>query len=369
MKTVVIFGGSGFVGSHIIRRLAKKGYKLIIPYQILPDLPKLRILGNVGQIIPIRFKNLEEEVIIKSIKNADAIINLKTIWDQENITYENGILKFNHKLIDIIKKNNTLTHYIFFSGLGVDESSLSQRIKIIAKSENYILSNFNNSIIVRPGIILGGNDNFLGRLIPIMKFSPFIPLFGGGDSNIQPVFIDDVAKALDLFDVFQATFGHCFGVSLDRCQWRSQLMDGRIKELSSHILSKFLLSDVADRPNVTRQFVCFCVADAGTSNPENWRFHSFDGRQTHFRNDGPRCQFGKQQLALRIKRFQSQNELHRFASKLVRVLLAQQGCHRWIGELDATFVVSNRDPLVQTVEDIIGLFLAHLGNSLSQLCF
>ena len=107
-------------------------------------------------------------------------------------------MKFNHQLIDIIKKNNTLTHYIFFSGLGVDESSLSQRIKNIAKSENYILKNFHNSIILRPGIILGGNDNFLGRLIPIMKFSPFIPLFGGGNSNIQPVFIDDVAKAVEL---------------------------------------------------------------------------------------------------------------------------------------------------------------------------
>ena len=198
MKTVVIFGGSGFVGRHIIRRLAKKGYKLIIPYQILPDLPKLRILGNVGQIIPIRFKNLEDDIIIKSINNADAIINLKTIWDEGNISFENGILKFNRELIDIIKIKNTLASYIFFSGLGVDESSLSQRIKNIAKSENYILKNFHNSIILRPGIILGGNDNFLGRLIPIMKFSPFIPLFGGGNSNIQPVFIDDVAKGLEL---------------------------------------------------------------------------------------------------------------------------------------------------------------------------
>ena len=198
MKTVVIFGGSGFVGRHIIRRLAKKGYKLIIPYQILPDLPKLRILGNVGQIIPIRFKNLEDDIIIKSINNADAIINLKTIWDEGNISFENGILKFNRELIDIIKIKNTLAFYIFFSGLGVDESSLSQRIKNIAKSENYILKNFHNSIILRPGIILGGNDNFLGRLIPIMKFSPFIPLFGGGNSNIQPVFIDDVAKAVEL---------------------------------------------------------------------------------------------------------------------------------------------------------------------------
>ena len=198
MKTVVIFGGSGFVGRHIIRRLAKKGYKLIIPYQILPDLPKLRILGNVGQIIPIRFKNLEDDIIIKSINNADAIINLKTIWDEGNISFENGILKFNRELIDIIKIKNTLASYIFFSGLGVDESSLSQRIKNIAKSENYILKNFHNSIILRPGIILGGNDNFLGRLIPIMRFSPFIPLFGGGNSNIQPVFIDDVAKAVEL---------------------------------------------------------------------------------------------------------------------------------------------------------------------------
>ena len=107
MKTVVIFGGSGFVGRHIIRRLAKKGYKLIIPYQILPDLPKLRILGNVGQIIPIRFKNLEDDIIIKSINNADAIINLKTIWDEGNISFENGILKFNRELIDIIKIKNT----------------------------------------------------------------------------------------------------------------------------------------------------------------------------------------------------------------------------------------------------------------------
>ena len=197
MKTVVIFGGSGFVGSHIIRRLAKKGYKLIIPYQILPDLPKLRILGNVGQIIPIRFKNLEEDIIIKSINNADAIINLKTIWDERNTTFESGILKFNRELIDIIKTKNTLTCFIFFSGLGVDENSLSRRIKNIAKSENYILKNFNKSIILRPGIILGGNDNFLGSLIPIMKLSPFIPLFGGGDSNIQPVFIDDVAKAVE----------------------------------------------------------------------------------------------------------------------------------------------------------------------------
>ena len=198
MKTVVIFGGSGFVGSHIIRRLAKKGYKLIIPYQILPDLPKLRILGNVGQIIPIRFRNLEDDIIIKSINNADVIINLKTIWDEGNISFENGILKFNRELIDIIKIKNTLAPYIFFSGLGVDESSLSQRIKNIAKSENYILKNFHNSIILRLGIILGGNDNFLGRLIPIMRFSPFIPLFGGGNSNIQPVFIDDVAKAVEI---------------------------------------------------------------------------------------------------------------------------------------------------------------------------
>ena len=70
MKTVVIFGGSGFVGNHLTRRLAKNGYRIIIPYQKQANESKLRLFGVTGQIIPIRFKSLDEENIVNILLNS-----------------------------------------------------------------------------------------------------------------------------------------------------------------------------------------------------------------------------------------------------------------------------------------------------------
>ena len=80
MKTVVIFGGAGFIGHHIIRRIAKNGYIIIVPYQRSANEAKLRFFGDVGQVIPIKFTNIRDEKIIKSIEFADVIVNLKTVW-------------------------------------------------------------------------------------------------------------------------------------------------------------------------------------------------------------------------------------------------------------------------------------------------
>ena len=76
MKTVVIFGGSGFIGQNIARRIAKNGYKIIVPYQRSINEAKLKLFGNVRQIIPIKFTNIQDLSIIESIKKADTIINL-----------------------------------------------------------------------------------------------------------------------------------------------------------------------------------------------------------------------------------------------------------------------------------------------------
>ena len=197
MKTVVIFGGSGFLGRYIIRRLAKKAYKIIVPYQQPSNLAKLRILGNIGQIIPIKFSKLDDELIRFLIKNSSYIINLKTLWDEKNTTYEEGIYNFNKKLVKIINSVNRFVPFVFFSGLGVTNSSFSKRIKFIYDTEEYISKNMLNSVILKPGIVLGGNDQFLKKIVPIIKLFPAIPLFGSGNSKIQPVYVDDVAKAVE----------------------------------------------------------------------------------------------------------------------------------------------------------------------------
>ena len=197
MKTVIIFGGSGFVGRHIIRRLVKKAYKIIIPYQQPTNEAKLRHFGSIGQVIPIKYFNVQDEIIIDIIHKSDVIINLKTMWQENRASFEAGIYQFNVDLVKIINKSNKKKPFLFFSGLGTDKNSMSKRTRMIAKSEDYIGNNCINSCIFRPGIILGSDDQFLKKILPLFKYSIFIPLFGTGNAKFQPVYIDDIAKAIE----------------------------------------------------------------------------------------------------------------------------------------------------------------------------
>ena len=210
MKSIVIFGGAGFVGKHLIRRLAKCGYRIIVPYQKSTSEEKLRLLGNTGQIIPYYFKNLKDKKIKTILKQANVCINLKTSWSSKKTTFNQTIFEFNEELLNILKKNKSLKQIIYFSGLGVDEDVKSLRSVAIHKTENLIRSNLNNSIIIRPGIILGGGDQFLSLLLTIFKMSYFIPLFGNGRSKFQPVFIDDVSLLVEKIVKYNLLENHIF---------------------------------------------------------------------------------------------------------------------------------------------------------------
>ena len=196
MKTVVIFGGSGFIGRHIISRIVKSDLKIIIPYQTQTNEANLRLLGSAGQVIPFKFRYLKDKKMSILLNHADVIINLKTLWDEKKINFKRGILDFNKNLIDIIKNFEKNPQFIYFSGLGVDIRDQSARSRAILLSEQYIQKNLDNSAIIRPGIIIGGEDKFLKSLLPLFKKSFFIPLFGNGLSKFQPVFVDDVSMAI-----------------------------------------------------------------------------------------------------------------------------------------------------------------------------
>ncbi len=197
MKSIVIFGGAGFVGKHLIRRLAKNGYKIIVPYQKSIQEAKIRLLGVTGQIIPFQFSSLDDKRLESVLLNSDICINLKTTYDQKKGNFNKTIYAFNKKLLKILKLNKDLKQFIFFSGLGVDIDNNSSRSIAIHKSENTAFQTVENSIIIRPGVIIGGGDVFLKRLLPIFKMSFFVPLFGDGSTKFQPVFIDDVSLAIE----------------------------------------------------------------------------------------------------------------------------------------------------------------------------
>ena len=198
MESIVILGGAGFVGKHLIRRLAKKGYKIIVPYQKSIQEAKIRLLGVTGQIIPFRYETLEDERLKSILNTATVCINLKTTYDQKKGDFNKTIFKFNQKIIKIIKSSNKLKQYIFFSGLGADIDKKSTRSIAVYKSEIEASKYIKNTMIIRPGVIIGGGDLFLKKLVPIFKASFFVPLFGDGLTRFQPVFIDDVSLATEI---------------------------------------------------------------------------------------------------------------------------------------------------------------------------
>ena len=108
MKSIVIFGGAGFVGKHLIRRLTKYGHKIFVPYQRSVQEAKIRLLGVTGQGIPFRYSSLEDERLKSILNNADVCINLKTIYDKKKGDFNSTIYKFNQKLIRILKSSKVL---------------------------------------------------------------------------------------------------------------------------------------------------------------------------------------------------------------------------------------------------------------------
>ena len=196
MKSIVIFGGAGFIGKHLIRRLAKNGYKIIVPYQKSIQEAKIRLLGTTGQIIPFRYNSLNDKRLKSVLQNTDICINLKTTYDLKKGTFNETIYKFNQKLLKLLKSNQDLKQYIFFSGLGTDVDKNSTRSKAIFKSEKDAFKIIDNVAIIRPGVIVGGGDLFLKSLLPIFKMSFFVPLFGDGSTKFQPVYIDDISLAV-----------------------------------------------------------------------------------------------------------------------------------------------------------------------------
>jgi uncharacterized protein YbjT (DUF2867 family) len=191
MKSIIIFGGSGYVGKNLIRSFVKKDYKIIIPYQRQIDEAELRLSGSVGQIIPFHFSSLENPKLLSILKNTEICINLKTTWDSKESYLEKSIYTFNKELIEIIKKSSTIKKFIYFSGLGTEKRS-TLRNEIISKTEELITRELKNSMIIRPSVILGNGDQFLSSLLPIFKMSFFIPLFGDGSKKFQPVLIEDI---------------------------------------------------------------------------------------------------------------------------------------------------------------------------------
>jgi uncharacterized protein YbjT (DUF2867 family) len=194
-KTITVFGGTGFVGRNLISKLAKKGFKIIVPTRNPYLHGYLKPLGEPGQIEVIKFHFSDLDHLKSLIQDSEYVINcIGILYESKDQTFNNLHHLFPKFLSSVLNKEVT-KRFIHISALGVNEESRSLYIKSKLSGEKAVIENFNNSIILRPSIIFGVDDNFFNLFNKLINLLPVIPLVGA-QSKFQPCYVGDISDAI-----------------------------------------------------------------------------------------------------------------------------------------------------------------------------
>jgi uncharacterized protein YbjT (DUF2867 family) len=195
---VTVFGGSGFVGRHVVRALAKQGWRVRVAVR-RPDLAgHLQPMGGVGQIMPLQANLRYPDSIMRAVRGADAVVNLV------GILFESGRQSFDNvqaegpRAIAMAAAKAGITNLVHLSAIGADAQSPAAYARSKAAGETAVLEHVPSAIIMRPSIVFGPEDNFFNQFATLARYLPALPLIGGGETKFQPVFVGDVAEAVAL---------------------------------------------------------------------------------------------------------------------------------------------------------------------------
>jgi uncharacterized protein YbjT (DUF2867 family) len=194
-RLVTVFGGSGFLGRHLVRALARRDYRIRVAVR-RPDLAgHLQPLGRVGQIHAVQANLRFPDSVELAARHADVVVNLVAIL------FERGRQTFPAVHIagaDAVARAATAAgaRLVHVSALGADANSASQYARTKALGEDAVRAVAPSATIFRPSILFGPEDDFFNRFAAMARLSPVLPLVGGGHTRFQPVFVGDVAEAI-----------------------------------------------------------------------------------------------------------------------------------------------------------------------------
>jgi uncharacterized protein YbjT (DUF2867 family) len=193
---ITLIGGSGFLGRHIVRSLAKKGYRIRVACR-RPDLAgHVQPLGVPGQIMPVQANVRFPDSLAAVSEGAHAVVNLTGVLYSAGSQSFDAIHVFGAEAAARAARAARAKLFIQMSALGADASSASAYAKSKAEGEVRARAAFPGAIVLRPSIVFGPEDDFFNRFAAMARFSPALPLIGGGTTKFQPVFVGDVAQAV-----------------------------------------------------------------------------------------------------------------------------------------------------------------------------
>ena len=197
-KNCLIFGGSGQIGSFLIRKLTKNNIKVtVVTRNAHQKGLKIKTQGNAGYI-DVKEANIFEEKKIETLfKDADFCINLIGILYEKKrgSTFKNIHTVFPTILAKLCKKYN-LKYFIHVSALGINEATDSKYAISKLEGENNILNNFPKSTILRPSIVFSNSDNFSTQFMTLLNRLPVFPLYYSGKTKFMPIHCTDLTEII-----------------------------------------------------------------------------------------------------------------------------------------------------------------------------
>ncbi|MCB5199280.1 complex I NDUFA9 subunit family protein [Loktanella sp. TSTF-M6] len=196
-KLVTIFGGSGFVGRYIARRLAQDGWRIRVACRTPNEAMFVRTYGVVGQVEPV-FCNIRDDDSVRTVtRGADAVVNCVGVLAEKGKNTFKALQAEAPGRIARIAAEEGINRMVQISAIGADADADSDYARTKALGEQALLEHQPDAVILRPSIVFGPEDEFFNRFAGMSRMGPVLPVVGA-DTLFQPVYVDDVASAVSV---------------------------------------------------------------------------------------------------------------------------------------------------------------------------
>ena len=203
---VTIFGGSGFVGRYVARRMAQAGWRVRVAVRRPNEALQVRPYGTPGQVEPIACNIRDDASVAAALRGADAVVNCVGILNAVGAQTFDAVQAEGPGRIARAATAAGVAHLVHVSAIGADAASDSRYARSKAAGEAAVMAAFPGAVILRPSVIFGAEDQFFNRFAGMSRFGPVLPVVGP-ETRFQPVHVDDVAQAAVLGALGQAAPG------------------------------------------------------------------------------------------------------------------------------------------------------------------
>ena len=195
---ILVFGASGQIGRHLLRKLTKKDFKVtVVTRNIHAKAYILKSQANAGWINIVELETINYEKLSEIFKNKDICINLVGILNEKNkSSFHNIHCLLPQKLAELSKKNN-LEQFIHLSALGIEEAKESKYAYSKYNGENEIKKIFDKYVILRPSLVYSVDDKFTTMLMSMLKLFPLFPIYYEGKTIFHPIHVSDMCEIIE----------------------------------------------------------------------------------------------------------------------------------------------------------------------------